>query len=67
MEEVFKDILPTIKIDDHKMCICGDILKGLKTPKDCKVFGTKCTPSNPLGSCMVSDEGACNAYYKYDR
>jgi len=66
-EEVFKDILPTTKIDDHKMCICGDILKGLKTPKDCKVFGTKCTPSNPLGSCMVSDEGACNAYYKYDR
>ena len=55
------------KIDDHKMCICGEILKGLKTPKDCKVFAKGCDPTNPLGSCMVSDEGACNAYYRYDR
>jgi len=66
-EIVWKDLLPTEPIDDHKLCICGDILKGLATPLDCKVFGNVCTPSNPLGSCMVSDEGACNAYYRYDR
>jgi len=66
-EVVWGDILPDKPIDDHKMCICGDILKGLATPKDCKVFATACTPENPLGSCMVSDEGACNAYYRYAR
>jgi len=66
-EKHWADILPNEPIDDHKMCICGDILKGLATPKDCKVFATACTPSNPLGSCMVSDEGACNAYYRYAR
>ena len=61
----YKDILPTNHIDDHKLCICGDILKGKSNPKDCKVFGTACKPSSPLGSCMVSSEGACSAYYKY--
>jgi len=66
-EVIFADILPQESIDDYKLCICGDILKGIATPKDCKVFATKCNPSNPLGSCMVSDEGACNAYYRYDR
>ncbi|WP_419770026.1 MAG: hydrogenase formation protein HypD [Candidatus Marinarcus sp.] len=64
-EVIYKDILPTQTIDDHKFCMCGDILKGKANPKDCKVFGTACTPSNPLGSCMVSSEGACAAYYKY--
>ncbi len=64
-EKVFADILPNEKIDDHKLCICGDILKGLAKPYDCKVFGTACTPQNPLGACMVSSEGACSAYYKY--
>ncbi len=66
-EKIWKDILPNDPIDDHKLCICGEILKGLKTPLDCKVFGKACTPQNPLGSCMVSDEGACNAYYRYAR
>jgi len=66
-EKIWADVLPNEPIDDHKLCICGEILKGLKTPKDCKVFATACTPSNPLGSCMVSDEGACNAYYRYGR
>jgi hydrogenase expression/formation protein HypD len=61
----YADILPNEKIDDHKLCICGDILKGNAGPLDCKVFGTVCKPSNPLGSCMVSSEGACAAYYKY--
>jgi len=66
-EVEFSDILPNESIDDHKLCICGEILKGLATPKDCKVFAKGCDPTNPLGSCMVSDEGACNAYYRYDR
>jgi len=64
-EVVFKDILPNKPIDDHKLCICGDILKGIAKPYDCKVFGKACKPENPLGSCMVSSEGACAAYYKY--
>jgi len=66
-EKIYADILPNTPIDDHKLCICGEILRGLKKPNDCKVFATACTPSNPLGSCMVSDEGACNAYYRYAR
>ena len=64
-EKSFADILPTEPIDDHKLCICGTILKGLAKPNDCKVFGTACTPNTPMGSCMVSAEGACNAYYRY--
>jgi len=64
-EVKYADILPTKLIDDHKLCICGEILKGKANPKDCKVFGTACTPASPLGSCMVSSEGACAAYYKY--
>lgn len=64
-EKLFADSLPNEPIDDHKLCICGTILKGLAKPMDCKVFGTACTPNTPLGSCMVSSEGACNAYYRY--
>ncbi len=64
-EIAYRDILPNIPIDDHKLCICGDILKGIANPKECQVFGTVCVPSNPIGSCMVSSEGACAAYYKY--
>ncbi|WP_457627019.1 hydrogenase formation protein HypD [Persephonella sp.] len=63
----FADILPDEPIDDHKLCICGDILKGIAKPYDCRVFGKSCTPQNPLGSCMVSSEGACAAYYKYGK
>ena len=48
-------------------CICGEILKGLKNPKECKLFGKACDPTNPIGACMVSSEGACQAYYKYNR
>ena len=66
-EIVFKEVLPTIELDDHKMCICGDILKGKAKPFDCKVFGKACTPMNPMGSCMVSSEGACSAYFKYGK
>jgi hydrogenase expression/formation protein HypD len=57
--------LPYRSVPDHKACECGTILRGLKQPQDCKVFGTVCTPDNPLGSCMVSAEGACAAYYTY--
>jgi hydrogenase expression/formation protein HypD len=46
-------------------CICGQILRGLKTPVDCSLFAKKCTPSNPVGACMVSGEGTCATYYKY--
>ncbi len=64
-EVIYKDILPSKEIDDHKLCICGDILKGLANPPECSIFGTVCKPSSPVGSCMVSSEGACAAYYKY--
>jgi hydrogenase expression/formation protein HypD len=46
-------------------CRCGDVLKGLIYPKDCVLFARVCSPDNPIGPCMVSNEGACNAYYKY--
>lgn len=59
--------LPGRSVPDHKACACGEILKGVLKPWDCKVFGTACTPENPIGSCMVSSEGACAAYYKYGR
>ncbi|MBD3327075.1 hydrogenase formation protein HypD [candidate division KSB3 bacterium] len=48
-------------------CLCGEILKGLKIPLDCPLFGSVCTPSDPVGACMVSNEGACATYYKYKR
>jgi hydrogenase expression/formation protein HypD len=46
-------------------CICGDILRGVKTPADCRLFGKACTPQYPIGPCMVSSEGSCSAYYLY--
>ena len=52
---------------ETKSCACPDILRGVAKPTDCKLFATTCTPENPLGSCMVSDEGACAAYYTYGR
>jgi hydrogenase expression/formation protein HypD len=54
-------------VPDHRACECGAILRGVKTPADCRVFGTVCTPENPIGSCMVSSEGACAAHYAYGR
>jgi hydrogenase expression/formation protein HypD len=62
-ERIFNvDIEPT---REDKGCICGEILKGLKLPNDCKLFGKVCNSSNPVGACMVSHEGACNAYYRF--
>jgi hydrogenase expression/formation protein HypD len=54
-------------VPDNKACECGAILRGVKKPIDCKLFGTVCTPENPMGSCMVSSEGACAAHYTYGR
>ena len=54
-------------VPDHKQCECGAILRGVKRPTDCKLFGTVCTPETPMGSCMVSSEGACAAHYTYGR
>ena len=54
-------------VPDNKACECGAILRGVKKPQDCKLFGTVCTPENPIGSCMVSSEGACAAHYSYGR
>jgi hydrogenase expression/formation protein HypD len=50
---------------EPKGCICGAVLRGIRRPTDCKLFGVRCTPSTPVGACMVSSEGACAAYYKY--
>jgi hydrogenase expression/formation protein HypD len=55
----------SVSTEDEGSCICGEILKGIKTPGDCPLFGTICTPDNPEGACMVSGEGACNSWYKY--
>jgi len=54
-------------VADNKACECGAILRGVKKPTDCKIFGNVCTPENPMGSCMVSSEGACAAHYTYGR
>lgn len=59
--------VPGRTVPDHKGCACGDILRGVKKPSDCKLFGTVCTPENPMGSCMVSAEGGCAAHYTYGR
>jgi len=64
-EVLYKEVLPIAEIEDHKLCICGDILRGMAKPQECTIFGTACKPTTPIGSCMVSSEGACAAYYKY--
>jgi hydrogenase expression/formation protein HypD len=51
---------------DHPGCICGKVMTGTHRPYDCKLFGSICTPENPVGACMVSSEGTCAAYYKYE-
>lgn len=62
-ESKFK--LQHIKVAENKLCIAGEVLKGIKKPHECSQFGTNCKPSNPLGAPMVSSEGACAAYYHY--
>lgn len=60
-----KFTVPNIRIADPKSCQCGEVLKGVLKPWQCKVYGTACTPETPLGALMVSPEGACAAYYQY--
>ena len=60
-----KYCLPEMKGKPNPACRCGDVLQGKCKPSDCKVFGKVCTPLHPVGACMVSDEGACAAYYQY--
>ncbi|WP_081935617.1 hydrogenase formation protein HypD [Burkholderia sp. 9120] len=62
-----KFAMPNLSVADPKACQCGEVLKGLIRPHQCKVFGTACTPESPLGALMVSSEGACAAYYNYGR
>ena len=64
-EERFE--VPRVQVADPKACQCGEVLVGSIKPWECKVFGTACTPEKPLGTCMVSAEGACAAYYAYGR
>ncbi len=59
--------VPGVSIADPKACQCGEVLKGAIRPWECKIFGTACTPETPIGTCMVSSEGACAAYYNYGR
>ncbi len=59
--------VPGLRIADPKACQCGEVLKGVIKPWECKVFGTACTPETPIGTCMVSPEGACAAYFNYGR
>ena len=59
--------VPGIRVADPKACQCGEVLKGVIKPWECKVFGTACTPDRPIGTCMVSSEGACAAYYNFGR
>jgi hydrogenase expression/formation protein HypD len=64
-EKRFSMVTPAAR--DNPACDCGAILRGVKRPADCKLFGTACTPDTPMGSCMVSSEGACAAHWTYGR
>jgi hydrogenase expression/formation protein HypD len=64
-ERIFE--IPGVRVADPKACQCGEVLKGVLKPWECKVFGTACTPETPIGTCMVSSEGACAAYYNFGR
>jgi hydrogenase expression/formation protein HypD len=59
--------VPSVRVADPKACQCGEVLKGVLKPWECRVFGTACTPEQPLGTLMVSSEGACAAYYNFGR
>jgi len=59
--------VPGVRVADPKACQCGEVLKGVIKPWECKVFGTACTPEHAIGTCMVSPEGACAAYYNFGR
>lgn len=62
---LFKFNMSMKESNNNSACSCGDILMGIKEPTECKLFGKACTPLNPIGACMVSEEGTCSAFYKY--
>ena len=62
-----KYAVPGVRVADPKACQCGEVLKGVIKPWECKVFGSACTPEHAIGTCMVSPEGACAAYYNFGR
>jgi hydrogenase expression/formation protein HypD len=59
--------LPTPEVSTPQGCRCGRVLKGMISPRECPLFATRCTPTDPVGACMVSSEGTCAAYYKYEQ
>jgi hydrogenase expression/formation protein HypD len=64
---VYQKILKDVVSNEIKGCRCGEVIKGLIEPNDCSLFKTKCNPQNPMGACMVSEEGACSIYYKFGK
>jgi hydrogenase expression/formation protein HypD len=58
--------MPNIQVKEHPWCRCGEVLRGVIHPPECVLFRKVCSPKNPLGPCMVSSEGTCGAYYRYD-
>ncbi|NOY54122.1 MAG: hydrogenase formation protein HypD [Deltaproteobacteria bacterium] len=64
-EIVYEDVLPVGEPCEHPACLCGEVLRGKAEPLHCTLFGKGCTPDHPAGACMVSSEGACNAYYRF--
>lgn len=61
----YKFNINIVQSDFHMDCLCGEILKGLKKPTQCRLFSNECNPTNPIGPCMITPEGTCGAYYKY--
>jgi hydrogenase expression/formation protein HypD len=57
--------MPGVRVTDPKAAQCGEVLKGVLKPHQCKLFGNECTPEHPVGALMVSSEGACAAYYNF--
>ena len=60
-------MVPGVRVADPKAAQCGEVLKGVLKPHECKLFGCECTPERPIGALMVSSEGACAAHYNYAR
>ena len=58
--------VPGVRVTDPKAAQCGEVLKGVLKPHQCKLFGRECTPEHPIGALMVSSEGSCAAYYNYE-
>jgi hydrogenase expression/formation protein HypD len=58
--------IPGVRVTDPKAAQCGEVLKGVLKPHQCKLFGKECTPEHPIGALMVSSEGSCAAYFNYE-